>query len=57
MGRIIENLLPKHSLLIRLPIPMARLFLLPRASLVQPAPGELPQGRNAARVIGRSGVI
>ena len=28
-----------------------------RASLVQPAPGELPQGRNAARVIGRSGVI
>jgi hypothetical protein len=28
-----------------------------RVSLVRPAPYELPQGRNAARVIGCSGAI
>lgn len=31
--------------------------LLCRASLIQPAPAELPQNRKVARVGGRSGVI
>ncbi len=31
--------------------------LLPRVSLVRPAPAELPQDRKVARVSGRSGAI
>lgn len=38
-------------------IPVLAVILPAKASPVQPAPDELPQGRNAARVIGRSGVI